>query len=666
MEQQTRVDIKPKITRASFRLSALENLKEATEDTRKSSEKLKRIFERNTYQKKTQLTVLKRYKRRLDAIEREEESRRKRSARKKIKLPQLKKFAGSFFAPGASKDPMKALAVLSAFKTATNVSEGKWFDAFLSGLTTAGLVAGPALLGLGLNSMFGDRGAKPRGGRRVPRVTGDTGRFNLRNPFRRGPRVTGDNGGLNIRNPLRRRPKITGDAGGFSRIGKAFGRFGKSAIPIAGAALGAADAAIRVNEGDVTGASIAGASASLDAISAGLTATGIGVLPAAALSAVSFGLDLVNLVRDLSGASDAEAKRNKQKKNAGRPGETDTQRRLREETEKQKDLANQKRKGNGTLTFASTLNGYERVITKFEKFSREFKIGKQFDLYAEVSPTDYREDQEDTFDSQDFGQLGGTFESHILEFREFRNKQFGASKERFATASPRLYQIRELGIWEGGKQDNWRINPLADDTAYEKDAHKGAGHWENRAFDIPVPESSREGDMVAEFWRKRGYKVLWRVSGHYTHVHVEVPKEKANEFFSGKLSGQRPREPQPTQRPPTPPSPTPPPNPAARPKKEKATIDGFVYEMKNGKYYENGKEIEKQLYDAVKKNHRNKFKVISSVDENKNGAIIAFNPQSAAQMQPQQNISQGSSTIILNSNKSKIEEVFTYNQFLNA
>jgi hypothetical protein len=371
MEQQTKVDIKPKITRSSLRLSALEHLKDATEDTRKSSEKLKRLFERNTYQKKTQLTVLKRYKRRLDSIEKEDEERRKRRQQKKIKLPQIKKFVGSFFTPNAAKDPMKALATLSAFKTATSISNGKWFDAFMSGLATAGFVAGPALLGLGLNRMFrgGEGGVKPR---RSPKVTGDTGKFKFRNPFKRGPKVTGDTGGLNIRNPFRRKPKITGDAGRFTKIGKAFGRFGKSAIPIAGAALGAADAAIRANEGDVTGASIAGTSASLDAISAGLTATGIGVVPAAVLSAVSFGLDMVNLVRDLTGASEAESKNNKNKRKDKRPEETDIQTRLRKETEKQKDQQKQKPQETGNLTFSKTLNSYEKVIIKFEEFSKSF------------------------------------------------------------------------------------------------------------------------------------------------------------------------------------------------------------------------------------------------------------------------------------------------------
>lgn len=124
------------------------------------------------------------------------------------------------------------------------------------------------------------------------------------------------------------------------------------------------------------------------------------------------------------------------------------------------------------------------------------------------------------------------FESDILEFREFRKTQFGASSKRFPTFDPRLYQMREFGVFGSG---NYKINPLADDTNYEIHEHKGAGHWENRAMDIPVPHApSKQGDMVAEFWRKKGYKVLWNNGDkvHDNHVHVEVPPHKTAEFFT--------------------------------------------------------------------------------------------------------------------------------------
>ena len=123
------------------------------------------------------------------------------------------------------------------------------------------------------------------------------------------------------------------------------------------------------------------------------------------------------------------------------------------------------------------------------------------------------------------------FERDIMDFRSFRSKQFGAPSERFATSNMQLYQMREFGVFGSG---NYNIHPMADDTSYEINVHKGAGHWENRAMDIPVPYKSKEGDMVAEFWRRKGYKVLWNNGDdvHDGHVHVEVPKNRTAEFFS--------------------------------------------------------------------------------------------------------------------------------------
>ena len=115
----------------------------------------------------------------------------------------------------------------------------------------------------------------------------------------------------------------------------------------------------------------------------------------------------------------------------------------------------------------------------------------------------------------------------IADFRKFRT-QFGGQINRNPTYDPNYYQIREMGVYGSG---NYQISPLADDTNYEINVHKGAGHWENRAFDIPVPSNSKEGDAVAQYWRSKGYTVLWRVSGHYDHVHVEAPKDKASEWF---------------------------------------------------------------------------------------------------------------------------------------
>jgi murein DD-endopeptidase MepM/ murein hydrolase activator NlpD len=125
-------------------------------------------------------------------------------------------------------------------------------------------------------------------------------------------------------------------------------------------------------------------------------------------------------------------------------------------------------------------------------------------------------------------------QSDVEEFRQFRNQKFGASKSRVATAGPQNFQIREMGV-PGNK--GYQINPLADDTNYEISAYKGAGHLENRAFDIPVPDI-KSGDVVNQYWTSRGYKTLWKVKDHFNHVHVEIPKEKVKEFTRINLKSQ--------------------------------------------------------------------------------------------------------------------------------
>jgi hypothetical protein len=132
-------------------------------------------------------------------------------------------------------------------------------------------------------------------------------------------------------------------------------------------------------------------------------------------------------------------------------------------------------------------------------------------------------------------------QTDIEEFRQFRT-QFGYTSERKPTLHPENLQIREMGNYGSG---NYDISPLADDTNYEINEHRGAGHHENRAFDIPVP-SKAVGDKVNQFWKSKGYTTIWQSSGHYNHVHVEVPKNKAAEFFN--IAPQQPRVTAPSER----------------------------------------------------------------------------------------------------------------------
>jgi hypothetical protein len=647
--EDTKILVKPKQPKLVPRVSNIETLQKSADKIKTSSNKLKRIFEKNSYQKKTQLSVLRRYKRRLDSIEREDEERRKKASKRKVKLPDIKKFAGSFFAPGASSDPLKAVGALAAFNSLEKLANGDVLGSIAPGLVAAGMVAGPGLIGAGVNKFF-DRGKAPKGfdvsGRRVSKSTQQRylnryGEKAFKNRF----------GKQNLKN-IGTTSDVVSTGG---RATKAFGRLGKSIIPGVGAVLGAVDAKLRADEGDITGSRIAGASAALDAATAASAATGIGLIATPFLGLASITLDLVNFARDITGMSEAESKKN-----------ITTKGRLKEQTKKQKELVDKKEEPKTGLSFEKTLVGYERVVNKFEEFSKNFKSSD------EVASRDYVETNDNMpNDNVDYGAMSGNLGSDIMEFREFRNKQFGAPKEKFATGSPRNYQIRELGIWEGGKEDNWRINPLADDTAYEKDAHKGAGHWQNRAFDIPVPESSREGDMVAEFWRRKGYRVIWKESGHYTHVHVEVPENKAQEFFSGKSNPPRPAaQPTPQPRPaaakprPAAAQPRPQPRPAVKP--QRVVIGGHTYEYKNGKYYQNGEEISKDLYDAVKRNHPYSFSstqkpkdysIAHNMPYNMPGNTFLISYNQPAPQSPQPQPASQSGVLIMNSGKSELNTI---------
>jgi hypothetical protein len=44
-------------------------------------------------------------------------------------------------------------------------------------------------------------------------------------------------------------------------------------------------------------------------------------------------------------------------------------------------------------------------------------------------------------------------------------------------------------------------------------------HYAGLAIDM----HSSDPDALAEMMRRAGYRVLWRVAGHFNHLHVEVP-----------------------------------------------------------------------------------------------------------------------------------------------
>jgi len=376
---QVQPKIVPKITKIS-------NLIGSSDEIRKSSSKLLKAFEKGTYQKKTQLTVLNRYKRRLDSIQNQNDKRFTKKQRVKIKLPDIKKYAGNFFTPGSADNPFKAIAALAAFKAVQKGSKGDLGGALASGLVAAGLTFGPSLLGRGVSALMnrggaasGGEGAAASGGRflgspysqtragqayagmqaqrNLPgwaqkAAGGSASRFAASNERLiqgtanigdRARVVTGGRFGVgNIAERIATRggggaAQASTRAGGTAAA-KAAG-VGARAIPLLGAAVNIGLSAYRFSQGDVVGGILSAVSA-------------IPIVGWAALG--------IDLAREF-GAFDGTFLGRKDK--------------LKEQTQKQKELVKKDQDRGGGLTFGKTLNSYERSVNKFEEFVKGFKGG---------------------------------------------------------------------------------------------------------------------------------------------------------------------------------------------------------------------------------------------------------------------------------------------------
>ena len=151
MELLDKPVVKPKIV---AKITKINNLVIVSSQARKSSTSLRKVFEKGSYQKKTQLAVLKRYKKRLDSIQKQNDRAFTKKQRVKIKLPDIKKYAGSLFTSAATSDPLKAIAALAAFNTARKVANKDYLGAVGPGLVAAGILFGPKLVRGGLKSFI--------------------------------------------------------------------------------------------------------------------------------------------------------------------------------------------------------------------------------------------------------------------------------------------------------------------------------------------------------------------------------------------------------------------------------------------------------------------------------------------------------------------------------
>ena len=365
MDTQTLL-AKPK-PRVIAKITKIHNLIEVSTEAKKTTIALRKTFEKGVYQRKTQLSVLSRYKKRIDTIQNDEDKKYQKQTKKKPKKTKLPKFAGSFFAKGSADDPLKAISTLAAFNSIEKLLKGDLLGALSPGLVAAAALLGPGLLGMAGNALFnrGPKATRTYGGTLGYERAGK-GRYTAKGEYQgvqkdireRYARRFGQRAANKkfIKTPSGfELASVDGTKGG--RIAKSFGKFGAAIIPGVGAIVGAADATLRAQAGDETGAAIAGTGAALDATAAGLAASGIGLPIAGLLSIASFALDLTNLTRDLLGHSAKEEDKNKNKD------------KLKKQTETQKALVN-KEKSN--LTFAKTLVSYEKALVKFEKFSLSF------------------------------------------------------------------------------------------------------------------------------------------------------------------------------------------------------------------------------------------------------------------------------------------------------
>lgn len=68
-------------------------------------------------------------------------------------------------------------------------------------------------------------------------------------------------------------------------------------------------------------------------------------------------------------------------------------------------------------------------------------------------------------------------------------------------------------IWAARTGSNVRL-VSANDHVHTR----GSAHYEGKALDF----QSSDNNALSTVFREAGYRVLWRVPGHYGHVHVEA------------------------------------------------------------------------------------------------------------------------------------------------
>ncbi len=397
---------RPKTTNITPKITKINNLAIASGQARKSSSKLVKVFEKGTYQKKTQLSVLNRYKKRLESIQKQNDRSFGRKRKVKLKMPDIKKYVGNFFTPGSANDPLKAIGALAAFTAFQKGSKGDWGGAIGSGLVAAGFLGGGALAikgartllknrnapaatpqmgvsGASAGSFFGTPYAQTKAGksyasmqqfRNLPQwakglSSSSASRFSASNE-----RII--QGTANIGDRLR-----VGTRGlGMQGVGGMAENLATSGPPKITPRVGLLNAALfgldymgRKSEGQSNLQAGVGAGAG---VGGALLGAAIGSMLFPGVGTVA-GL-LIGAAFSTGGALIASAIADK--------ATGVEENKLKRQTQEQKALVEKKKDQGGKLTFSKTLNSYGRAIAKFEEFAKGFAGGMRSQGYVENIP----------------------------------------------------------------------------------------------------------------------------------------------------------------------------------------------------------------------------------------------------------------------------------------
>jgi len=185
--------------------------------------------------------------------------------------------------------------------------------------------------------------------------------------------------------------------------------------------------------------------------------------------------------------------------------------RLKEQEKRQREEASKSK-----VTFAEITDKFDKIVSKFEKVT--FGVtGISTVAAEEYEPSNQPLATDDPTEPPPPPLPPGSFDKapdEVLSDAAAFRQQFPLAK-----GTPQL----SVEPYELQMRENTSLGSLGNDPQVDPVHAPGSSHYENRAIDIPI-NNMELGDRVANWWRGKGYKVLWRVEGHFNHVHVQWSK----------------------------------------------------------------------------------------------------------------------------------------------